>query len=122
MNRNTLFSALVSKTLKSNRGINVDLDIPDLPDDVNYVKWQIPNNQDFEWINYKDMMESKPLKIKDFTSTSKKQVLTDDEGFDSVPSSPMQKQLLLDPKSSEMWENVLKCSISNYVDWDMRHE
>ena len=53
LNKETLFSALVSKRVKDDHGVNLSLDIPDLPDDVSLFKWQIPATESYDWIDYK---------------------------------------------------------------------
>ena len=53
LNKETLFTALVSKRIKGDQGVNLSLDIPDLPDDVNLFKWQIPATESYDWVDYK---------------------------------------------------------------------
>lgn len=53
LNKETLFSALISKRVKDDHGVNLSLDIPDLPEDVSLFKWQIPATESYDWIDYK---------------------------------------------------------------------
>ena len=116
-----MFSALVSKTTKHNDNVNLNLDIPDLPDDVNYLQWQVPTANSFEWINYTNLMEAPTKKSNSAKTPTKKTsnlVGTDDEGFCSVKSSPLSIKL----ENNDLWDSILDYSISEYIDWDMRKE
>jgi hypothetical protein len=81
---------LISKPAKISDENNIDLklDIPDLPDDRVFIKWQIPSQKDFEWINYTNLMSNNNyLKIRvdsvsptSNASTGNNAGLVDDEG------------------------------------------
>ena len=101
----------MSKTTKQNNGVELNLDIPNLPENVEHVNWQVPISEGYEWINYKDLMEK--------VSDKKTANYTDDEGFFSVKFSPLS---LKDDKENALWDQVLDYSISDYLDWDMRNE
>ena len=130
LNKDTLFSALVSKPIKKKDQDKIDfnLDIPDLPQDRNFIKWQIPNTSNYEWIDYKNLMQNNNyLKVKTDRScsptsnTSSNNQMIDDEGFCSDKCSPIintSRSKLQD--SNNLWDNALKYTISEYIDWDMR--
>lgn len=125
-----MFSALVSKPIKKKDQDKIDfnLDIPDLPQDRNFIKWQIPNTSNYEWIDYKNLMQNNNyLKVKTDRScsptsnTSSNNQMIDDEGFCSDKCSPIinsSRSKLQD--SNNLWDNALKYTISEYIDWDMR--
>ena len=127
LNKETLFSALVSKRVKDDHGVNLSLDIPDLPDDVSLFKWQIPTTESYDWIDYKS---SRFNDLKSITSEfdSKNTV---DEGFISNKSSPnsaSSDRKFPDSAScqnveseNDVWEQSLKnFRTTEYLDWDMR--
>ncbi|CAF0942274.1 unnamed protein product [Brachionus calyciflorus] len=106
INKNTLFSALVSKQVSDSDGLDLNLDIPDLPDDVSLLKWQIPNTKTFEWVDYTELKEE----VK---------VSNEDEGFYSNKNSPFikkERQNLPD----EIWDEILTLKFSEYLNWDMK--
>lgn len=110
---------MISKKARDDDGIDLNLDIPDLPDDVNLFKWQIPNSTGYEWVDYKNLSKTpKTPKIK------KLNLASDDEGFFSTKCSPSlnKKEKIVENKNDEFWDKVLKLSISDYIDWDMREE
>jgi len=41
-NKDSLFSALISRTTNGVEAKDIHLDIPDLPEDTNIFNWQIP--------------------------------------------------------------------------------
>lgn len=89
----------------------IHLDIPDLPNDVNLLNWQIPQTSSYEWIDYHNLM----VKSKETINNNV------DEGFCSIKCSPTSQKTSDDEKNeSNIWEKALNLSISDYVDWEMR--
>ena len=125
LSKDSLFSALISKTTTGDDGIDLNLDMPDLPENADFLKWQIPTSPDYEWLNVRLLVQDKKLKQTspyDYYKTPiSKYLAADDEGFHSIKTSPneshqnSEKNLALDG-----WENSLKFKFSDYVDWDMR--
>ena len=121
ISQDTLFSALVSKktTTSNDRFEEIHLDIPDLPNDVNLMSWQIPCSPNYEWIDYHSLMANTK-------SRSNSNCL--DEGFCSSKCSPVTIFPNYDQKTPEsskdddVWNKALKLTISDYVDWEMRYE
>lgn len=111
---------MISKKAKDDDGTDLNLDIPDLPDDVNLITWQIPNTSTYEWINY----NNQSLTIdqnQSVNKTTKANLIFDDEGFYSNKCSPnLSTSEYL--KINDPWEKALKFSISEYIDWDMKNE
>jgi hypothetical protein len=65
INHKTLFTSLVSKTVSDDYNIiEKYFDLPDLPNNMDNYNWQIPNNKDYEWINYETLLNTNVLKPK----------------------------------------------------------
>lgn len=111
MNHETLFSSLVSKKAPDSTIHQIHLDIPDLPNDVSFFNWQIPQTPSYEWIDYHNLM----LKPTQETNNI-------DEGFCSIKCSPVSQKTSDEECKLEkdVWEAALSLSISDYVDWEMR--
>lgn len=108
LNKDTLFSALVSKKVPKFEGLDFDLDIPDLPSDKTFLKWQIPKTKTYEWIDYTDTDPETELGHQD-------------EGFYSNKCSPyIAKDKNNKDNSEEIWEKLVDFKYSNYIDWDMK--
>lgn len=113
LNKNTLFSALVSKKVPNEQGLDLNLDIPDLPQDTNFLKWQIPNTKSYEWIKFSDLKDQEEDKDNDQA----------DEGFYSTKCSPYQIRDQRSRKiSEELWQNLVDYKFSDYIDWDMKSD
>jgi len=125
LNKTSVFSALISKNQSSNTcddsedpgEINIHLEIPDLPKDINLFKWQIPSSASYEWIDYKKIL-SKPYKALKKTSVAG---LSDDEGFHSS-FDVSRSDCLSEQREENIWDMANKYKISDYVDWQMREE
>ncbi len=115
LNKNTIFSALVTKTTQKPAAVDIDLDIPDLPEDMKYYELQVPGTESYEWVDYANVKSIRSRK-----KNNEKGSYTDDEGFCSVKSSPVSDKL--HAKEKELWDTILDFSISDYIDWDMRKE
>jgi len=124
MSRDTLFSAVVSKKMpiSNDRFEEIRLDIPDLPNDVNLLNWQIPCSSSYEWIDYHSLMANTK-------NRSNSNYL--DEGFCSSKCSPVSLSSnhgqntptrSYQPRDEYVWNKALKLTISDYVDWQMRDE
>ena len=126
LNRDTLFSALVSKkTSKSNDNFDeIRLDIPELPSDVSLLNWQIPHSTSYEWIDYHALM---------LNNKSRSNSNCVDEGFCSSKCSPgstnaaaatataSHDELTASPSNCDhVWNKALNLKISDYIDWEMR--
>jgi hypothetical protein len=128
----TLFSALISKSTKNESNLidDIRLDIPDLPENVDYFRWQIPKTNNYEWIDYHQKMENNNLRTNAETNRMQKTNLNvssgseyDDEGFCSNKCSPNLTNVDTEINSNRnLWDLVLNFSISDYVNWDMRDE
>jgi hypothetical protein len=58
---------MISKTI-DNKAINnnVHLEFPELPSDMKNYKWQLPSQENYEWIDYDrllDLNKKKPFKV-----------------------------------------------------------
>jgi hypothetical protein len=118
--KKSLFSALISKTTTHhNELLDINLDIPDLPDDLALVKWQVPSSPTYEWINYRKELKldrTNDCRLPELTlASSSLAAPAHDEGFFSNRCSPLSQQ-----KNDVLWEFAANHSISNYVDWDMK--
>ena len=125
-----MFSALISKTTKGDDGIDLTLDIPDLPENINLFKWQIPTSENYEWLGYRNIVQDENFKQKYQTASNLNRLAGDqivsgkDEGFYSTKTTPNVSLCSVkeNDSSGEIWENILKLSISEFVDWDMKKE
>ncbi len=125
LNKTSVFSALISKNEPSNNSndsedpgeINIHLEIPDLPKDINLFKWQIPSSASYEWIDYKKIL-SKPYKVPNKPSLN---TLSEDEGFHSS-FDVSKSDCLSEDREENIWDMANKYKISDYVDWQMREE
>lgn len=93
------------------------MEIPDLPQDINLFKWQIPNSTSYEWIDYKKIL-SKPYRVPNKPGVN---TLSDDEGFHSS-FDVSRSDFLSEDREENIWEMANKYKISDYVDWQMREE
>jgi hypothetical protein len=100
------------------------LEIPDLPNDINSLRWQIPNTSNYEWINYHNQNRTTITK----TTTTNESENIEDEGFCSSKScSPNSSKEITHQEQEqenldEIWSKALKLTISDYIDWEMRDE
>ena len=128
LNKDSLFSALISKTVNEDNGADPNLDIPNLPEDIDFLKWQIPTSKNYEWLGSRLMLQEVDFKqmapAESFQDMSilLKNVLGYDEGFYSTKSSPNLSLVNIETNSitDQAWENVLKLKMSDFIDWDMR--
>ena len=145
-NKSTLFSALISKRLKhrtfvtgrdehsASAGIidvDVRLDIPDLPDDVALLKWQIPTTATYEWPSLATHLRARHQTLSRQKPQSSLVAVDclDDEGFvsekdtSSHSNSFQQKQTQQRAAALQIaWENAWQLTVSPYVNWDTRKE
>lgn len=129
INHETLFSSLISKTTCSDTSAEAfNLDIPNLPENAELIKWQIPTSASYEWIDYHGLM-GKAIKSggRDQEMTKINDIDDKDEGFGTDKSSPESTSLSSNEDDTtqfvEMaWNDALKLEISDYSNWDMRDE
>jgi hypothetical protein len=111
----TLFGALISKKIE-NSTMNLDFDLPELPKDINDFTWQIPNQSNYEWIDYQDMLAHK---------MANKENKIDDEGFYSKDVSPKTKSKHFErnntENANEIWFRALATKSNKCFSWETRH-
>lgn len=122
----TLFSSLVSKrccgfsgrsSSTATNAVDLELDIPDLPDDCRLMRWQIPNTESYEWIDYKALLterrgETKKKKKKN-DGPLDSGIVSDEGAADAVA---LEKTSM---SAVSVWDLALDYELSDYVDWDM---
>lgn len=62
----TLFFSMISKPIHKEITNNIHLDFPELPIDMKSYKWQLPSQENYEWIDYDrllDLNKKKPYKV-----------------------------------------------------------
>lgn len=130
----TLFSALVSKKISDDDldNVNVKLDIPDLPDDVNLIRFQVPTSKNYEWIDYLDSTVNDLKSMTVSVVEKRRDPVFSDEGFFSNKDTPNisfergDQPAETDQRPSnhitiplDLFENYRS---TNYLDWDLREK
>lgn len=129
INHDTLFSSLISKTTGCDNGVDVvfNLDIPNLPEDAELIRWQIPTSVNYEWIDYHSLMgKATTAKAGEDQETMGIGDLDDkDEGFGTDKSSLESTSSHEDELAQLVevaWSDAMKLEISEYSNWEMRDE
>lgn len=131
INHDTLFSSLISKTTGSDNGVDAvfNLDIPNLPENAELIRWQIPTSVNYEWIDYHSLMgKATTVKVEGDQETTGISDLDDkDEGFGTDKSCPESTSLSsheddLAHLVEVAWSDAMKLEISEYSNWEMRDE
>jgi hypothetical protein len=134
LNRDCLFSSLSSRLTNVKDGTNVRFNLPEI-DYLHPIVWQIPSNDNFEWINKKKLLKQNQLKEK--RENEMDDVYEDeqicvktmslikcnrDEGFYSIKGSEISvsSESISEDLMNLIWQNVAHTPYPKYYDWESR--